>query len=119
MKLREDAGVGRAEAVAEFVRETAYTWANRLLALRCMEARELIDPVILQQEVYGGRSLEHHRLAQRQPELCAGEDDGLFAVLDKVFREQTKRLPMLFDPQAPGISLRPVAARRSRIALVS
>jgi hypothetical protein len=110
LKLRDETGLERSEAVAEFVRETAYTWANRLLALRCMEARELITAVILQQEAYGGRSLEHHRLAQRHPELCAGDDDGLFAVLDKVFREQTQRLPMLFDPQAPGIALRPSAA---------
>jgi len=109
LKLRDEAGVERSEAVAEFVRETAYTWANRFLALRCMEARELIDSVILQQEAYGGRSLEHHRLAQRHPELCAGDDDGLFAVLDKVFRAQAGRLPMLFDPQAPGIALRPSA----------
>jgi nucleotide-binding universal stress UspA family protein/SAM-dependent methyltransferase len=110
LKLREETGVNHNDAVVEFLRETAYTWANRLIALRCMESRELIDPVILQQDAYGGRSLEHHRLAQRQPELCAGEDDGLFAVLDKVFREQTQRLPMLFNPQAPGIALRPSPA---------
>jgi len=110
LKLRQEAGVERSDAVAELVRETAFTWANRLLALRCMEARELIDPVILQQEAYGGRSLEHHRLAQRHPELCSGDDDGLFAVLAKVFREQAQRLPMLFDPQAPGIALRPAPA---------
>lgn len=109
-KLREEAGVARPIAVSEFLRETAYTWANRLIALRCMESRELIDPVILQQEAYGGRSLEHHRLAQRQPELCTGEDDGLFAVLDKVFREQAQRLPMLFDAHASGLALRPSPA---------
>jgi len=124
LKLREEAGeeegVERAEAVAEFVRETAYTWANRLLALRCMEARELIDPVILQQEAYGGRSLEHHRLAQRQPELCSGDDDGLFALFDKVFHEQTARLPMLFDPRAPGTALRPApAALKDCLGLLS
>src|SRR5437016_4984306 len=67
LKLRDQAGVLQAEAVAEFVRETAYTWANRLLALRCMEARELIDEVILQKPVYGGRSLEHNRIAQKRP----------------------------------------------------
>lgn len=110
LKLREDAGVERHEAVGDFVREAAYTWANRLLALRCMEARDLIDSVILQQEAYAGRSLEHHRLAQRHPELCAGEDDGLFAVLYQVFQQQAKHLPMLFDPQAPGIVLRPSPA---------
>ena len=109
LKLRDEAGVERSEAVGEFVRETSYTWANRLLALRCMEARELIDSVILQQEAYAGRSLEHHRLAQRRPELCVGDDDGLFAVLDKVFHAQAGRLPMLFDPLAPGIALRPSA----------
>lgn len=120
LSLRREAGTGREEAVAEFVRETAYTWANRLLALRCMESRELIDEVILQKEVYGGRSLEHNRLAQRQPELCTGEDDGLFAVLDKVFRERATTLPMLFDPDAPAIALRPSpAALKQCVALVS
>jgi len=114
LTLRADANVDRAEAVAEFVRETAYTWATRLLALRCLEARGLIDEVILQKAVYGGRSLEHHRLAQRQPEVCGGEDDGLLAVLDKVFVEQAQHLPMLFDPEAPGVALRPSAAAIKR-----
>lgn len=118
--LRREAGIKPAEAVAEFVRETSYTWANRLLALRCMEARELIDEVILQKEVYGGRSLEHHRLAQRQPELCTGEDDGLVSVLDKIFSERAPTLPLLFDPKAPGVALKPTAAALKRcVALLS
>ncbi len=110
LALRRDAGIALADAVGEFVRETAYTWANRLLALRCMEARGLIDEVILQKAVYGGRSLEHHRLAQRQPELCLGEDDGLFAALEAAFARQAEHLPLLFDPRAPGVALRPSAA---------
>jgi hypothetical protein len=65
LELRADARVDQAEAVADFVRETAYTWANRLLALRCMEARDLIDEVILQKLTYGGRSLDHHRLLEQ------------------------------------------------------
>lgn len=120
LKLRDEAGVARDEAVAEFVRETAYTWSNRLLALRCMESRDLIDEVILQKDVYGGRSLEHNRLAQRSPELCAGDDDGLFATLDKAFVKQAEHLPLLFDPDAPGVALKPgVAALRRAIALLS
>jgi len=110
LKLRNAAGINLADAVDEFVRETAYTWANRLLALRCMEARELIDEIILQKDVYGGRSLEHHRLAQREPELCTGDDDGLFEVLNRVFTRQAEYLPLLFDPKAPGVALRPSAA---------
>jgi len=110
LQLRRDAGIPLGDAVAEFVRETAYTWANRLLALRCMEARELIDEVILQKEVYGGRSLEHNRLARKQPDLCAGEDDGLFALLDQIFTRQAQALPRLFDSLSPGIALRPSPA---------
>ncbi len=109
--VREQAGVDRAEAVAEYVRESAYTWANRLVALRCMEARELMDDeVIVGREAYGGRSLVHHRLAQSSPELCTGEDDGRFAMLAQVFAERSKTLPMLFDPDSPSIALRPSPA---------
>lgn len=120
LQLRAEAGVAQEEAVAEFVRETAYSWANRLLALRCIEARELIDEVIVQKAAYGGRSLEHHRLAQRQPELCVDEDDGLLAVLEKVFAEQARHMPMLFDHGAPGVALKPSAAAIKRcMALLS
>lgn len=92
IKFREDAGVSRQEAVAEFVRESAYTWANRLFALRCMEAREIIDEVILQKDGYGGRPLVHNRFFRRNPEACAGEDDGLFAVLSEEFKQRVSSL---------------------------
>lgn len=120
LALREDAGVSRKDAIEEFVREAAYTWANRLLVLRCMEARDLIDGVVATKEVYGGRSLAHHRLAQRHPELCTGEDGGLFAMLDEAFSFHAKNLPLLFDPKAPAVALRPsVAALKKCIALLS
>ncbi|MGE0823227.1 MAG: BREX-1 system adenine-specific DNA-methyltransferase PglX [Candidatus Binatia bacterium] len=120
LRLREEAGVARDEAVAEFVREAAYTWANRLFALRCMEVRGIIDEVILQKETYGGRSLVHSRFARRNPEACAGEDDGLFAVLFAEFSERAKDLPVLFNSHSPAIALRPsVTALKKCIALLS
>ncbi len=120
LALREDAGLSRKDAIEEFVREAAYTWVNRLLVLRCMEARDLIDGVVTTKEVYGGRSLAHHRLAQRQPETCAGEDGGLFAMLDKAFSFHANHLPVLFNPKAPAAALRPsVAALKKCIALLS
>jgi hypothetical protein len=70
----------------------------------------LDDEVIVGREAYGGRSLVHHRLAQSSPELCAGEDDGRFAMLAQVFAERAKTLPMLFDPESPSIALRPSPA---------
>jgi hypothetical protein len=110
------AGRTSKEAVQEFLQEAAYTWANRLIALRCLEARGLIDEVILQKENYGGRSLQHHRLAQQKPDLCTSDDDGLFAVLFAEFSRLSQDLPLLFDPEAPVIALRPgVAALKSCI----
>lgn len=119
-QFREEAGVSRQEAVAEFSLESAYTWANRLFALRCMEARGIIDEVILQKDAYGGRSLVHNRFARRNPEACAGEDDGLFAVLSEEFAERATELPQLFNPKAPAVALRPsVSALKRCIALLS
>lgn len=118
--FREEAGVSRHDAVAEFVRESAYTWANRLFVLRCMESRGIIDEVILQKDTYGGRSLVHNRFARKNPEACSGEDDGIFAVLFEEFVHRAKELPSLFDPQSPAVALRPsVAALKKCIALLS
>ncbi len=120
VQSRAEVGQSREAASAEFVRDAAYTWANRLLALRCMEARALIDEVILQKNAYGDRSLQHNRLASKQPERCAGEDEGLFAALFDEFSRRAEDLPLLFDPRAPEVALRPsVAALKRCIALLS
>ncbi len=80
----------------------------------------IIDEVILQKEAYGGRSLVHNRFARRNPETCAGEDDGLFAVLSEEFAERATELPQLFNPKAPAVALRPsVSALKRCIALLS
>src|SRR5271166_4200202 len=119
-QLRAEAGVERDEAVAEFVRESAYTWANRLLALRCMEARSIIDEVILQKSGYAGRSLAHHRYLRKNPDAATGADDGLFAVLFAEFAARAAELPALFDPHAAAVALRPsVAAFKRCVALLS
>jgi len=107
---QKESGIKEGEAIDCFTRECAYTWANRLLALRCMESRGLIDEVIIQKETYGNRSLKHNRLARMNPELCAGEDGGLFETLFREFNERSHELPMLFDPGSPMVSVRPLVA---------
>jgi hypothetical protein len=120
IESRAEAKVGRADAVGEFIQEAAYTWANRLLALRCMEARGFIDEVILQKESYGGRSLQHYRLSRKEPARCTGEDGGLFAALFEEFERRGKDLPMIFNPKAPAVALRPsVVVLKRCIALLS
>lgn len=113
-------GQSREEAIHEFLQESAYTWANRLLALRCLESRGLIDEIVLQKESYGSRSLKHHRLARQNPELCAGDDDGLYAALSVEFTEQAVDLPLLFRSDEPAIVLKPgVGALKKCIHLLS
>ena len=120
LALRSDAGVSQSDAVAEFIRESSYSWANRLFALRCMEARGIIDPVILQEETYQGRSMVHNRFAQRNPAQCTGDDDGLYAMLAAEFQERSRELPDLFAPDSPAVALRPsVVALKHCIALLS
>jgi len=110
----------REESVGQFLQESSYTWANRLIALRCMEARGLIDEIIIQKESYGGRSLKHHRLTRQNPEVCAGADDGLYAALFAEFAERAEELPLLFHPDEPVIALTPgVAALKKCIRLLS
>jgi hypothetical protein len=110
----------REESIGRFLQETSYTWANRLIALRCMEARGLIDEIILQKENYGGRSLKHHRLTRQSPEVCTGEDDGLYAALFAEFVERSEELPLVFNPDEPVIALTPgVAALKKCIRLLS
>lgn len=113
-------GLAREEAFQVYLQEASYTWANRLIALRCMEAQGLIDEIILQKENYGGRSLKHHRLSRQKPETCTGEDDGLYAVLFAEFAERAEELPLLFNPDEPVIALKPgVAALKKCIQLLS
>lgn len=110
----------RSDCVGEFLRESAYTWANRLLALRCMEARGLIDEVVVQKEIYGGRSLAHFRLIKRDPDAGRRDDEGLFATLIEACELHAERLPRLFQPTAPGLALRPtLAGLRRCLALLS
>ncbi len=111
IKYRQETGATQAEAFDEFIQESAYTWFNRLFALRYMEARGiLVDPVVLQQEAYGGKSLKHYRLTSRHPEQCMGEDEGLYNVLFQQFTELSSELAEVFTPEAPAVALRPSTA---------
>jgi len=90
----EKAGVER------YCREVTFTYINRLIALRCMEARGLIDECIKTRPDYAGRSLRHHRFRREHPHLCfdAEDTDGLKAFLRSVFRELQNDIKILFDP---------------------
>jgi hypothetical protein len=94
------AGNDPKEGVKRYCREVTFTYINRLIALRCMEVRGLIDECIKTRADYAGRSLRHHRFRREHPHLRfdAEDTDGLKAFLRSVFRELQNDIKILFDP---------------------
>ncbi len=94
------AGNDPVTGVKRYCREVAFTYLNRLIALRCMEMRALIDECIKTRGDYAGRSLKHHRFRREYPEarFDAEDVDGLKAFLYSVFGELQNDIKILFDP---------------------
>jgi len=92
---------------AEIVERAAYTWINRLLALRATEARGLINEILRSDPAYDGLSEALFILRQTQPQRAAGPDGGWWAVIEDACGAQATSLPGLFDLADPSAALRP------------
>jgi len=101
IKRQESAGLSQLQATEEFIKEASYTWSNRLIGLKCMETRGLIDEeVITVRDEFGGRSERHRNfVVMEHPELANTPDGGLILCLMDVFREVTDEIKILFDPE--------------------
>ncbi len=97
IKRRKD--LSQAEAMREFIKEASYTWINRLIGLKCMETRGLIEEIITTRPEYGNRSKRHRDFRYKHPELASQPDDGFIPCLFEVFEEITKEIKVLFDPK--------------------
>jgi len=86
--------------VERYCREVAFTYLNRLIALRSMEVRGLLDECIKIREDYAGRSLKHHRFLKENPgiQFDAEDTESLKAFLRALFRELQDDIKILFDP---------------------
>ncbi len=99
----------RVEVRGEIIERAAYTWINRLLALRAMEVRKLIDNTLHGDEAYSGISEKLFLVRETQPERASGEDGGWWAVIEDACNEQAASLPGLFALDDPAAALRPGA----------
>src|SRR5260370_36433826 len=97
----------RASARMEIVERAAYTWINRLLALRAMEARGLIDETLRNNPDYDGLPEALFILRQNDPGRASGADGGRWAVLEDACQSQARALPGLFAQDDPTPELRP------------
>ncbi len=92
---------------AALVERAAYTWINRLLALRALEARGLIEETLRLNPAYEGISEALYVLRYEEPQRTGEADGGWWAVLENVCRTQAQLLPGLFDWDDPNVALRP------------
>ena len=87
--------LSRKEAVIRYIRHTAFTFLNRIAALRAMEVRNLIKETVIQRDAYGGRSLREREIAEAYPNLSPYEI--LKKALIQAFEEVSKEIKVLFD----------------------
>jgi len=99
----------RAEAVAWFVREVAFTHLNRLVALKCLEGRGLIPEIITVRDAYGGRARAHYEYRFDHPVEAAAPDDALPAAIRHVCRIVYPEFRLLFDVGDPATGGKPPA----------
>lgn len=76
-ELRGLAPAERRTARRELIERWSYSWINRLVALRAMEARGLIEETLRANPAYGGQPEALYVLAARQPSAAAAADHGL------------------------------------------
>ena len=96
----------RKEALLLALREMAFTALNRFVALKLMEARELVRPC-----VSGGMEsagfLEFTAVAQG---LLADQESSYRLYLETIFEDVSRELRALFDPRDPASLLWPKRA---------
>ena len=106
-QLEPVAKTQRASTRMEIIERAAYSWINRLLALRAMETRGLIDGTLRTNPDYDGLPEALFILRQRDPERASGADGGRWAVLEDACQAQARSLPGLFALDDPATALRP------------
>src|SRR6266487_4759652 len=99
----------RASTRMEIIERAAYSWINRLLALRAMEARGLIEETLRTNPDYDGLPEALFILRQSDPGRASGADGGRWAVLEDACQSQARALPGLFALDDPATALRPSA----------
>ncbi len=102
--------VGRkpAEAVEEYTREAAFTFLNRFVALRMLEARELLQECVSK----GDQSSGFKEFCGLTPGLSSSEDDGYRLYLESLCDELSVEVKVLFDRRSSASLLWP---RRSAL----
>ncbi len=97
------AGMKPSEAVADYLRDAAFTVVNRFVALKMLEARELVQTCISQGDASPG-FIEFCGLA---PGVRTPDGAGYQLYLECIFDELSTEVKVLFDRRDPASALWP------------
>jgi hypothetical protein len=86
-------GMKPAEAVADYLRDAAFTVLNRFVALKMLEARELVQPCVSQGEASSG----FNEFCGFAPGARAPDGSGYRLYLECLFDELSTEVKVLFD----------------------
>jgi hypothetical protein len=96
-------GRTRAEAVSDYLRESAFTTLNRFVALKMLEARELVQECISR----GDQSAGFREFCGLAPGLVQLPDQGYRLYLESIFDEIGQEVGILFDRRDPSTLIWP------------
>ncbi|HOX65959.1 MAG TPA: N-6 DNA methylase, partial [Thermotogota bacterium] len=92
----------------KFVQEAAFTTLNRLIGLKAMEARGMLDrQTIAKRAETGGKSEAHYLYLSEHPEVGTRPGQGINAVLTDAFSQLAQELPQLYNHSRYGFLPRP------------
>ena len=104
----ESGGKNTSDAIEEYLRQAAFTILNRFVALRMLEARDLLQECVSK----GDDSSGFREFCGLAPGLSALPDDGYRLYLECLCDELTVEIKVLFDRRDPTTLLWP---RRSAL----
>ena len=92
------------EAVADYLRDAAFTTLNRFVALKMLEARGLVQECVSRGEASSGFANEFCGLA---PGLKFPDGSGYRLYIESIFDELSTEVKVLFDRRDPASALWP------------
>ncbi len=100
--------LGAKEARNKFVQEASFTTLNRLVGLKVMEARGLIERSYVTKSIdTGGKSEAHYLYLSRNPQATSEPGQGINTVLEGIFQTLSQELPQLYNGSRYGFLPRP------------
>lgn len=100
--------LGVKEAREKFVQEASFTTLNRLVGLKVMEARGLLERTYVTKSIdTGGKSEAHYLYLSRNPQVQREQGQGINTVLKEIFQELSQELPQLYNGSRYGFLPRP------------